>query len=90
LEDYIPSEVESSRLENLCREGSAARTVTLALSVLAAVVLYGVVWRTFRRHQAKQVLPSRAALQRVMRKRSTASDERTVVEDEMGEEKVEK
>ncbi|KAF2429866.1 hypothetical protein EJ08DRAFT_262443 [Tothia fuscella] len=50
LEDYINTAGTSSRLENLCREGTAARTMTLGLTVLSAVVLYGVVWRTYRRH----------------------------------------
>lgn len=85
LEDYINDENTSSRLENLCREGTGARTITLGITVLSAVVLYGVVWRTFRRHQATKsaaLLIPQANLQRTMTMKSTASDERTVFGEE--------
>jgi hypothetical protein len=85
LEDYIVSPAESSRLENLCVEGTAARTMSLALTVLSAVVLYGVLWRTYRRHQAAQNPPSRKALHIANSVRSIASDERTVIANEVSE-----
>lgn len=81
LEDYIPSYVESNRLETLCTEGTAARTMTLALAVLGAVVLYVTLLRTYRRH--KQTQPSPAVLERNLTSRSGVSlDERTIVGDE--------
>jgi len=51
LEDYIPQEGESNYLQNLCVEGTAARTMTLAVVVLSAFVLYGVLYRTYKRRQ---------------------------------------
>lgn len=82
LEDYINDDNTSSRLENLCREGTGARTITLGITVLSAVVLYGVVWRTFRRHRAARsaaLLVPHTSLERSMTMKSTASDEKTVV-----------
>jgi hypothetical protein len=85
LEDYIPSDVESTRLQNLCVEGTAARTMTLAITVLSVFVLYGVVWRTYRRYQAAQSTPSSIPLGRPMTMRSTISDQGTVYGDEKHE-----
>lgn len=48
-EDYVLDNAKENRLENLCREGTAARTVTLAVCVLYAFVLYGVIYRAYRR-----------------------------------------
>lgn len=44
-------EAESNYLEDLCREGTGARTISLAVAVLSAFVLYGVLYRTHRRSQ---------------------------------------
>jgi hypothetical protein len=82
LEDYINDDNTSSRLENLCREGTGARTITLGITILSAVVLYGVVWRTYQRHQATRsaaLLVPQSGLERSMTMKSTASDEMTVV-----------
>merc|ERR1711981_92324 len=48
-EDYVLDNAKETRLENLCREGTAARTVTLAVCVLYLFVLYGVLYRAYRR-----------------------------------------
>jgi len=53
-EDYVLADGTEERLENLCREGTAARTVTLALCVLYAFVLYGVLYRAWRRRSSAQ------------------------------------
>jgi hypothetical protein len=79
------SRSEASRLENLCVEGTASRTMSLALTVLGAVVLYGVVWRTYRRHQAAQNPPNERVSHSAKSMRSIASDQRTVVEDDVNE-----
>lgn len=42
-------DAKENRLENLCREGTAARTVTLAVCVLYAFVLWGVCYRAYKR-----------------------------------------
>jgi hypothetical protein len=53
-EDYVLDNARENRLENLCREGTAARTVTLAICVLYAFVLYGIVYRAYRRRSSAQ------------------------------------
>ncbi len=53
-EDYVVTTSEQNRLQNLCEEGTAARTVTLAAAVMYAFVLYGVVYRAYRRRQSAQ------------------------------------
>jgi len=84
LEDYIPSDAEMNKLENLCREGTAARTMTLALTILAALVLYSVVYRTYRRRQAARAPTPVAIYERGshVRAASRMSDARTVVAEE--------
>ncbi|KIW01367.1 hypothetical protein, variant [Verruconis gallopava] len=50
-EDYVLQNSEQNRLQNLCQEGTAARTVTLAVCVLYAFVAYGVIYRAYKRRQ---------------------------------------
>jgi heme/copper-type cytochrome/quinol oxidase subunit 2 len=90
LEDYVASKSKSTRMENLCLEGTAARTMILAITVLGAIVLYGVAWRTYRRHQATQNSPKPVPCERELTVRSTTSDERTVIGDEKSEKVYEK
>ncbi|KAE9962661.1 hypothetical protein BLS_010162 [Venturia inaequalis] len=74
LEDYIPMESESDYLEDLCREGTGARTITLAVAVLSSFVLYGVIYRTYQRSkQAKASGPVTYEPQRAQSVMSTAS-----------------
>jgi hypothetical protein len=54
LEDHIPIEAQNNLLEMLCAEGTASRTVALALMVLSSVVLGCILWRAYhRRRRAK-------------------------------------
>lgn len=70
-------EAESNYLEDLCREGTGARTISLAVAVLSAFVLYGVLYRTHRRsQQAKAHGPVSYQLPRTQ---SVMSDARTMV-----------
>jgi hypothetical protein len=48
-EDYVIKGSEGNKLENLCQGGTAARTVTLAVTVLYAFVLYGILYRAYKR-----------------------------------------
>jgi len=84
LEDYIVSNTESNYLENLCREGTAARTMTLALCVLSAVVLYSVVYRTYKRRKVARH-PRLTAFQQ--RNQSALSEAKTVLPEDMVTEK---
>ncbi|QDS67587.1 hypothetical protein FKW77_003661 [Venturia effusa] len=77
LEDYISLEAKSDYLEDLCREGTGARTISLAVAVLSAFVLYGVLYRTYRRSQrakAPGAIPYPPS-----RPQSALSDARTIV-----------
>lgn len=79
LEDYIPLQTESNYLEDLCQEGTAARTMSLAVAVLSAFVLYGVLYRTYRRSQTEKGSGPIAYQPRAY---SVMSEARTVVVDE--------
>lgn len=66
-------------MEDLCREGTAARTMSLAVAVLSAFVLYGVLYRTYRRSQ-KARAPGPVFYE--PRAQSVMSEARTMVPDE--------
>jgi hypothetical protein len=78
-EDYVVKNSKAKKLENLCQEGTAARTVTLAVAVLYAFVLYGVVYRAYRRSQSAQRTRQFKGFDGSYTMRSQMSEARTVV-----------
>jgi hypothetical protein len=80
-EDYVLKNSEENKLENLCQEGTAARTVTLAVAVLYAFVLYGVVYRAYKRKQNAKMTMQFRGFDSANTMRSHMSEAQTVVDE---------